>query len=42
MRSTTHFSLEKPGEKYSILVSLSYRPSVCDKAALVGELSGAL
>ncbi len=27
----------KYGKKYSILDKLSYRPSVCDKAALVGE-----
>ena len=27
----------KCGRKYSILDKLSYRPSVCDKAALVGE-----
>ena len=30
------FSL-KNGEKYCILVSLCFRPSVCGKAALVGE-----
>ena len=27
----------KCGERYCILYALSYRPSVCDKAALVGE-----